>query len=87
MGLPGSTGIQKIKIEPRTKGDGPRKVEEIRLMNIVPYLGTTNVFNCAQFMIEAVKEPYPGFEITPNTGPGGTIFVPATAILAMKYSK
>jgi len=56
-------------------------------MNIVPYLGTTNVFNYAQFMIEAVKEPYPGFEITPNTGPGGTIFVPATAILAMKYSK
>lgn len=55
-------------------------------MNIIPYLGTSNVFNRAQFDIVPVSEPVPGYEITPNTGPGGTIFVPATAVLAMKYS-
>lgn len=54
-------------------------------MNVVPYLGTTNVFNVSHFSIIATQDPCPGYEITPNTGPGGTIFIPATAILAMKY--
>lgn len=80
------TQIQKIKIEPRTKSSGNRKIEEIRLMTIVPYLGTTNVFNHTHFSIEQTQDPYPGYEITPNTGPGGTIFVPATAVLAVKYT-
>ena len=78
--------IEKIKVIPRSKIAGVKRVEEVRLMNIIPYLGTTNVFNSAGFQIDATNEPCSGYEITPHGGGGYTIFVPATAVLAIKYA-
>lgn len=77
-------GLSPVKVKPRVVEKGDRKIEAIKLLEVLPYLDVTNEFNRAKFLILPTNDPAPGFDISFG---GQVVFVPMTAILAIKYTK